>query len=68
MSIFSYMKVFCPICCSEMNGMNAYGRESHCCGKSCHDEWEWRRSLAVMGERYRPYEKSAIARKEGGEK
>lgn len=50
----TYMKVYCPICKSEMDGMRAYGRESRCCGKVCHEEWEWRRALAVMGEQYRP--------------
>ncbi len=52
MSMFAYMKVHCPICQSEMDGMKAYGRESRCCGKDCHEEWEWRRTLAIMGKKY----------------
>lgn len=52
--VTSYMKVHCPICKVEMNGMTAYGRESRCCGKVCHNEWEWRRALAIMGKDYYP--------------
>lgn len=52
--MFSYMKVHCPICRREFDGMRAYGRESHCCSKECHDECEWRRTLAIMGKRYEP--------------
>lgn len=52
--MFAYMKVHCPICCCEMDGMKAYGRESHCCGPTCHNEWEWRRTLAIMGKPYKP--------------
>lgn len=52
--MFSYMKVFCPICCSEMDGMQGYGREARCCSKQCHDEWEWRKILAILGKEYTP--------------
>lgn len=50
----SYMKVHCPICKGEINGMTAYGRESRCCDKECHEEWEWRRAIAIMGKQYYP--------------
>ena len=52
--LFSYMKVYCPICKSEMDGMRHYGRDSHCCGKDCHEEWEWRNTLAILGKEYYP--------------
>lgn len=54
MSLFSYMKVHCPICQIEMDGMRAYGQESHTCCKECHNEWEWRRTLAICGSQYYP--------------
>lgn len=46
---FSYMRVHCPICKSEMDGMRGYGREARCCDAECYREWEWRRTLAIMG-------------------
>jgi len=52
-SIFSYMKVYCPICKAEMNGMNGYGRMANCCDKNCYDEWEWRKTLAICGKPYK---------------
>lgn len=54
MGCFSYMKVHCPICKSECDGMKTVGRESHCCDRECHREWEWRRALAIMGEQWYP--------------
>ena len=53
--MFSYMKVHCPICKAEMDGMKGYGREAQCCGPACYREWEWRKTLAIMGQQYRPY-------------
>ena len=52
--MFGYMKVHCPICCSEMDGMKGYGRETRCCGKKCFTEWEWRRTLAILNKPYVP--------------
>ena len=52
--MFSYMKVHCPICRSEFDGIRSYGSQSHCCGKDCYDEWQWRRTLAIMGKPYEP--------------
>ena len=60
MSVFSYMKVHCPICRSEMDGMKGYGRDAHCCDKECCTEWEWRRTLAIMGKPYTPDPRLAI--------
>lgn len=52
--MFSYMKVRCPICCKELDGMRGRGRDNiNCCGKECYQEWEWRKTLAIMGEEYR---------------
>lgn len=51
--MFSYMKVYCPICRIEMDGMRTYG-ESNTCGRDCHREWGWRRALAICNESYRP--------------
>lgn len=48
------MKVHCPICMGEMDGMRFYGRESRCCDRECHEEWEWRRSLAIVNKPYTP--------------
>ena len=53
MGVFSYMKCFCTICKTEINGMEGYG-EARCCGKECHKEWQWRRSLAILGKPYTP--------------
>ena len=52
--VFSHMKVHCPICKAEIDGMKAYGREALCCDKECYEEWEWRRTLAIMGKPYKP--------------
>ena len=50
--MFSKMKVHCPICCVEMDGMKGYGREAKCCGRECYLEWQWREALAIMGKEY----------------
>jgi len=57
MSVFSFMKVYCPICRSVMDGMRGYGREARCCDRDCYREWEWRRTLAIMGKPYTPQPK-----------
>jgi hypothetical protein len=53
MSAFGYMRVFCPICKGEMDGLAGYGREAKCCSRDCYHEWEWRRTLAIMKQPYR---------------
>ena len=53
-SVFGYMKVHCPICKGEMDGMHGYGRNADCCGRECYEEWEWRRNLAIMETPYYP--------------
>ena len=52
--IFGYMKTHCPICRGEMDGMKGYGREANCCDRECYEEWEWRRTLAIMHKPYTP--------------
>ena len=53
---FSFMRVYCPICRQEMDGMKPYGSKSNCCGKKCNDEWMWRETLAILGKPPRPQE------------
>lgn len=48
----TYMKVHCPICRNEMDGMKGYGRNANCCCRQCYEEWEWRKTLAIMGKQY----------------
>lgn len=57
--MYAYMPVHCPICRSEFDGMKAYGRLANCCSKDCCDEWEWRKTLAIMGKAY--YAKRAVS-------
>ena len=47
-------RLYCPVCRSEMDWHKGYGREIRCCGKECHDEAEWRRTLSIMGKEYYP--------------
>jgi hypothetical protein len=47
-------QVRCCICGTEMDFHRAYGRVATCCGKQCHDEFEWRRTLSIMDKPYRP--------------
>ena len=51
--MYAYMKTYCSICRQEMDGLRRYGKEAHCCGKECYEEWCWRHALAVTGEKYR---------------
>lgn len=52
--MFTRFFLWCPICRSEMDWHKAYGRDIRCCCKECHDEAEWRRTLSILGEEYRP--------------
>ncbi len=45
--------LFCPVCRNEYDWHKGYGRDIRCCGKDCHDEAEWRRTLSILGEEYR---------------
>lgn len=59
--MYSYMKVYCPICRCEFDGMKGYGRNANCCGMECYSEWEWRKTLAILDKPYklRPSEAEA---------
>lgn len=52
--MFSTCEVRCCICGQPMDWMKRYGREDCSCGPSCHREFEWRRTLAIMGKAYYP--------------
>jgi hypothetical protein len=52
--MFTSCLLYCPVCRQEMNWHAGYGREIRCCSKACHEEAEWRRTLSIMGEKYRP--------------
>ncbi len=44
--------IHCPICKSQFDYMRGYGRDCRCCGKECHDEFNWRETLAILGKEY----------------
>lgn len=52
--MFTHCQIRCAICGTEIDYHHAYGREVACCGKTCHDEFQWRRTLSIMGKPYRP--------------
>ncbi len=52
--MFSRCETKCPICGGLMDWMKRYGRECGCCGSECYREFEWRRTLAVIGKDYYP--------------
>jgi len=54
MLLFTTCLFHCPVCTREYDWMRGYGREIRCCSKDCHDEAEWRRTLAILGKEYRP--------------
>lgn len=56
MSLFTRFSLYCPICRVEFDGHAGYGREIRCCGKDCHDEAEWRRTLSILGKEYYPWQ------------
>lgn len=54
MSLFTPCVLYCPVCRREFDWHKGYGREIRCCGKECHDEVAWQRTLSIMGEDYYP--------------
>jgi hypothetical protein len=56
MPMLSRCDVLCCICKTPLDWHKRYGREGCCCSRECHDEFEWRRTLAIMGKEYRPKE------------
>ena len=51
--MFSRLSIRCCICGAECDGMRGYG-QARVCDKECHNELEWRRSLAILGKPYTP--------------
>lgn len=54
MSVFSVCDVKCCVCGRAMDWMRRYGREGCSCSRACHQEFEWRRTLAILGKAYYP--------------
>lgn len=52
--MFGVLKVRCSICGEVMDWMRRYGREGCQCSKRCNDEFEWRRTLAILDKHYYP--------------
>ena len=50
--MFSYMKIHCAICCAEIDGMRCYS--GNCCDKECYQEYDWRKTLAIINKPYYP--------------
>lgn len=50
--MFSECEVYCSICRGVMDWQRRYGREACCCSRECYREFEWRRTLSVMGRAY----------------
>lgn len=55
MKPYSKQKIFCNACGKEMNEVyhKVIGRECKCCSMECVREYNWRRTLSIMGEEYR---------------
>jgi len=57
-SMFALQKLICQICGKEFetdfNSRGGYGREKNTCGKICYQEFDWRRTLAILGKPYYP--------------
>lgn len=51
--MFSVLKIKCCICGAEIDGMKGYGQH-FVCDKECKKEFEWRKTLAIMGKQYYP--------------
>jgi hypothetical protein len=58
-------ELYCPVCRQPFDWLRGYGRDIRCCCKSCHDEAEWRRTLAIMGKAY--YPQSAVCTNDCGD-
>jgi len=54
MGFFTTLDCYCAICCCKMDGMHNYGKESMCCSRKCFQEFEWRKTLAILGKTYEP--------------
>lgn len=45
--------VLCCICSQPFTLKNQYGRDGCACSKECYREFDWRRTLSIMGKLYR---------------
>jgi len=56
--LFSFQEYYCVICgvlhSQNFNNKGSYGKDKCCCSKECYEEWEWRKTLAILGKPYRP--------------
>ncbi len=50
--MFSRCEFYCPVCRQQFDWMRGYGKDIRCCGRECHVEAEWRRTLAILGKEY----------------
>lgn len=57
--MFTRCEIKCCICGGSMDWMRGYGRDQRCCGRECHQEFDWRRTLASLGKDYYPDPKRA---------
>lgn len=51
---FTFCKIHCAICAAEIDYHGRYGRDVPTCGIRCYDEFEWRRTLSILGKPYHP--------------
>ena len=59
------MEVRCCVCTQPMDWNKRYGREACCCSRECYGEFQWRRSLSICGEAYRPVDHTHMLPQEG---
>lgn len=50
--------LFCNVCRQEFDWHKGYGLDIRCCSKECFKEADWRRTLSILGENYRPQKKA----------
>lgn len=50
--MFAECLIQCCICGKPMDWMQRYGMDQGCCSKVCYDEFDWRRTLAILGKQY----------------
>lgn len=52
--MFTRCGIRCCVCGTDIDWHHRYGRDAPCCGKTCFDEFEWRRTLSILGKEYYP--------------
>ena len=59
--LFSKQKIFCNACGQEMYEVlsRVIGRHYRVCSMKCMREMEWRDTLSIMGEEYKPRPQTA---------